>query len=134
MGFWGIGKLLDQKEKRLKYENDMILKQLNSIDQHIKTVNHQKGIFSKEIQNIPKNKCVIILDFKENIRIGGGPIETKANFYEQKMVSDLGIVVLHKDSQGCNTKSYYNFFSEILTHDALYAKSNVLGIFLKGMK
>lgn len=81
------------------------------------------------MESIDQNKCIVVIDFKENIRIGGGPVETKANFYEQKMISDLGIAVLYKDKKGNNTKSYYNFFSEILTHDALYPKQCLSELF-----
>lgn len=116
--------------KRQKANDDKIIKnktvfsikeQLKAIDQHKKTVDHQKKMFKLELEYMGDKKCMIVIDFKENLRIGGGPVETKANFFTQKQISDLGIAVIYKNKKGYKEVSYYNYFSEILTHDSVYS-------------
>ncbi|CAG8808716.1 11648_t:CDS:2, partial [Dentiscutata erythropus] len=35
------------------------------------------------IEHITSSSCIIVMDFKENIRIGGGSVKTKNNFFEK---------------------------------------------------
>lgn len=75
------------------------------------------------------------MDFKENIKLGGGPIDLGNDFYNRQQCSVLGMAVIH-----CNqvTKQpslqYIDFFSDILSHDALFVSDCVkkmLSTFLK---
>ena len=40
--------------------------------------------------NLNKKECSLIMDFKENFKIGGDPIETSKIFYNKSQVSCLG--------------------------------------------
>lgn len=114
-------KVIKEKKPNQKKFNISISEQLSAINQHKKTVDHQKSMFKSELEFMGEKKCIVVIDFKENIRIGGGPIETKANFFTQKQISDLGMAVIYKNKKGYREVSYYNFFSEILTHDSVYS-------------
>ncbi|PVU85863.1 hypothetical protein BB560_006880 [Smittium megazygosporum] len=57
--------------------------------------------------------------YKENFKIGGGPIETTRDFYQKSQISDLCFCVLSK-SGDLVQRRYYNYLSENLSHDSLY--------------
>jgi hypothetical protein len=62
----------------------------------------------------------VVLDFKQNIKLGGGPIEISQVFYDKRHISTLGFAVIFKDENNKVTTKYVDMFSEILTHDSLY--------------
>ena len=59
------------------------------------------------------------MDFKENIRVGGGPVETGTCFYSKKQVSVLGFAVHFRDEYGVIRLKYFDYLSEVLSHDSL---------------
>jgi len=60
------------------------------------------------------------MDFKENLRVGSGPVETGACFYKKKQVSVLGFAVYYIDEFNNRAMRYFDFLSEILSHDSLF--------------
>ena len=60
------------------------------------------------------------MDFKENIKIGGGPIEITYDYYHKQYISVLGTCIIYKDENGNTKTKYIDFFSEILNHDSKY--------------
>ena len=60
------------------------------------------------------------MDFKENFRIGGGPIETGQMFFQKTQVSVLGFAIYYKDEDGDLRLQHVNYLSEILSHDSLF--------------
>ena len=74
------------------------------------------------MEGLAPGQGVMILDFKENIRLGGGPRETNKVFYQKKQCSVLGFHLVHKSADGAVHKKYIDFFSSILSHDSLFAK------------
>ena len=69
------------------------------------------------------------MDFKENLRIGGGPVEIKMDFFNKKQISVLGIAVIYFNS-GVKVVDYHSFLSEQLTHDSLFAGNCLKELFL----
>ena len=59
------------------------------------------------------------MDFKENFKIGGGPIETSQIFYNKSQVSCLGFCLIYKEDNQIKRK-YYNYLSKIITHDSYF--------------
>ena len=53
------------------------------------------------------------MDFKENIKIGGGPIEITYDYYHKQYISVLGTCIIYKDENGNTKTKYIDFFSEI---------------------
>lgn len=99
---------------------DTIEKDLNAISQHERFYKHQNEQYNKDITDLDHKSCVIVMDFKENFKIGGGPIETNNCFYEKKPISLLGFAVVYKESEKIKYE-YHDFLSEILSHDSLFS-------------
>ena len=78
---------------------------------------------------------MIVVDFKENIRLGGGPIECGKDFFTRQQCSVLGMAVVYWNQVTKQPSvEYIDFFSDILSHDALFVSnciSNVLDNFIK---
>ncbi|PVZ96956.1 hypothetical protein BB558_007110 [Smittium angustum] len=79
----------------------------------------QRRNFKEQIARLSGKSLIIIADFKENFKIGGGPIETTRDFYQKSQISDLCFCVLSK-SGDLVQRRYYNYLSENLSHDSLY--------------
>ncbi|PVV02183.1 hypothetical protein BB560_003371, partial [Smittium megazygosporum] len=45
--------------------------------------------FNSQIGRLQGKSCIIIIDFKENFKIGGGPVESSRDYYEKPQISDL---------------------------------------------
>ena len=67
----------------------IINRDLNSINQHKIFSNHQYKEYNEDINNLDANSCVVVIDFKENIKIRGGPTEKNNCFYEKNPISLL---------------------------------------------
>ena len=85
--------------------------------------------FEKEKESLNTSKCYIKVDFKENLRIGRGRVEFKKDFYNYNQLSVLGFSVINKDHEGDQVIKYYDFVSEILSHDSLFAGDCLLELF-----
>jgi len=88
--------------------------------QHIFFKNRQQQCYKNSINRTTSSSCVVIMDFKENLKIGGGPVETGANFYHKKQVSVLGFAVHYQDNTGTACIRYFDYLSPILSHDSLF--------------
>ena len=78
---------------------------------------------------------MIVLDFKENIRLGDGPVETGQNYFTRQQCSVLGVAVVYWNQvKKQPSVEYVDYFSDILSHDALFVSNcvgNVLDNFIK---
>ena len=67
-------------------------------------------------------QVMIILDFKENLKVGSGPVEVGQDFYQKTQVSCLGCAVhVGRDEGTCSTH-YFDALSYCLSHDGLYVR------------
>ena len=96
-------------------ENDLM-----AISQHEKFYKHQNKQYNMDISNLDHRSCVIVIDFKENLKNGGGPIETNNCFYDKKSIFLLGFSVVFKENEEIKYE-YHDFLSEILSHDSLFS-------------
>ena len=72
---------------------------------------------------------MVIVDFKENIRLGGGPVECGKDYFTRQQCSVLGMAVVYQDQvskQPC--VEYIDYFSDILSHDALFVTGCINGV------
>ena len=68
----------------------------------------------------------IVLDFKENLKLGAGPIEVGQDFYQKTQVSCLGVAVHIGGGPGVDTRTtYYDVLSYFLSHDGLYVRESL---------
>ena len=109
---------------------DIINRDLDSINQHKLFYNHQYKEYNEDINNLDANSCVVVIDFKENIKIGGGPIETNNCFYEKNPISLLGFAVVSKENNKIKYE-YHDYLSEILSHDSLFSGKCLLNLLKK---
>ena len=93
---------------------------------HKEYVKKQRGSFEEQIKKLKIGEAVILFDFKENIKLGGGPREVSKIFYEKSQRTILGTCLIFKQKNKKNeveTKfNYIDFVSEDLTHDAFFVK------------
>lgn len=116
-------------KKQGKSISSKLNEQLNAINQHQLSVLNQQSSFQEQEHTLDPRKCIIIIDFKENIRIRCGPVQFKKDFYNYNQLSILGFSVITKDSSGNKVIKYYDFISEILSHDSLFAGECIIELF-----
>ena len=95
--------------KKLTKKNDK--KDVNKIEyynNHLRINKEQKKNFKEKIMNLNEKEFCLIMDFKENFKIGGGPIETSQIFYNKSQVSFLGFCLIYKEDNQIKRK-YYNY-------------------------
>jgi hypothetical protein len=102
------------------YENQV--EQVQLYNHHLFFKDSQRNMYDESLSRTTQSSCVIVIDFKQNFKIGGGPIETSKTFYEKRQVSTLGMAIIFKDINNQQKIKYVNYFSEILTHDSLFVK------------
>lgn len=93
---------------------------ISAIQNHKKFKDHQKEQYEKDLAELKDNDAIIIVDFKENFKVGGGPTEANRLYYCKTPVSVLGFALVTKNLNKINYE-YYDFLSEILSHDSLFA-------------
>lgn len=89
---------------------------------HVELNKDQKSYFKQKLENLEHGECVVVMDFKQNFKIGGGPVEISQAYYNKSSVSCLGFCVIYKVA-GKVKRRYYNYLSEIISHDSHYVKS-----------
>jgi hypothetical protein len=72
------------EKKLLTTNSQQLADDVELYHQHVFFKDEQRKCFKKSIENTTNTSCVIILDFKQNFKIGGGPIETNQQFYDKK--------------------------------------------------
>ena len=85
--------------------------------------NIQKACFHAEIFNLKSQHSILLIDFKENLKLRGSPNELNQDFYNRKNYSVLGIYLIYKDNNNKIKKEYKYFFSDILSYDSLFIKN-----------
>ena len=89
----------------------------------------QRNLFKDSVDYATNTSCVIVLDFKQNLKIGGGPVEVNQQFYSKKHISILGFAIYYKDEHNNQKIRYVDFLSEILSHDSLFVTECIKKLF-----
>ena len=108
------------KKKLQSSNNQELLDEVKLYHQHVFFKDQQRNLFNNAIDLTTNSSCVIVLDFKQNFKIGGGPIETNQQFYSKKQISVLGFAIYYKDENNIQQIRYVDFLSEILSHDTFF--------------
>jgi len=121
---------MDISTDELRYNQSMKLFMI-----HKKVAKTQRKIFNQQRESPNEGEVTIVVDFKENFVVGGvGPVEVGKDFFSRIQISCLGCAVYigGKKSNGESyCPQYYDFLSEILSHDASFVKdclSNLIEI------
>ena len=102
---------------------------------HKSIVDLQRKFFNQQRAQIQPDELMVIVDFKENNRLGGGSAECWQDYFTRQQCSVLGMAVVYWNQvKQQPSVEYVDFFSDILSHDALFVSnclSNVLDNFIK---
>jgi hypothetical protein len=114
--------------KLKKNPNDEILKeQLRMFKFHQYSKDQQKEAFENDKKNLKSNECIVIIDFKENIRIGGGPVEIGSDYFNKSQRTVFGVTIYYKENNQLKQR-YMVYISEILNHDSIMAQECILNL------
>lgn len=89
---------------------------------HKCVVDSQREEFKKQKQMVKPGEALVIIDFKENLKLGSGPVEVGNDFYSKSQVTCLGFAVYLCSEDGSIVTHYFDFISYCLSHDAFFAK------------
>ena len=92
-----------------------------SYTEHKKFKDHQRNQFKQQKLALQEGECLIVMDFKENLQLGGSAREIGQIFYSKTQISLLGSVIYFID-QGTLKKKHVNFLSKLLSHDGVFVK------------
>ena len=110
-----------------------IFNKLNLIERHKSVVDHQNKNFTNNIKSLTQDNCIIILDYKENLKIGVGTEETKQMFFNKEQVSVLVFALIYWED-GLLKMDYITYLSNQLTHDSRFTGQCLTGLFQEKVK
>ena len=87
-------KKIEKKQVKSEQENNLLLLYKN----HKENAFMQRMAMKYDIENLKTNQVVIILDFKQNIKLGGSPEEKSREFYQKTSINYLSIFVKTKQT------------------------------------
>jgi hypothetical protein len=99
---------------REEYKN--LLKMETFIARHKENKDAQRRAFKSEIDKLQDNQAILLMDFKENVKLGGSAREVSSIFYSSSSRTYFTILVILKG----NKHHYFDFVSEDLKHDASF--------------
>jgi hypothetical protein len=126
-------------EKLMKINREQLsfleLREFNSqmklYKRHLEITEYQRDCFKAQVDLLQTNQCIIIMDFKQNIKLGGSSMETSRDFYSKPEVSIFGFSVHYYDTNLHREKKSISFVSENLTHDTHFVKSAIVELLEK---
>ena len=111
-----------------------LMRERQFYENHISGKNAQRDSFNREVSDLGKQidgkKAIVILDYKENLKLNVGPVQQGRDYYEQTQRSLLGFVVLLNDGNGVVKKIFVNFVSQVLSKDGLFS-SDCMKVLMK---
>jgi hypothetical protein len=84
-----------------------------AINSHKENNNTQRNSFFNSIKELKNQEAILLMDFKENVKLGGSPREVSKIFYTKSQRTIFCICVIT-----ANEHHYFDFISEDLTHDS----------------
>ena len=89
----------------------------------MKISNQQRRSFNFQRSNVKEDEVMIVCDFKENIKLGGGPNEMNQDFYHRQQCTVFGCAVIFFDPVLKKSKTVYvDYFSDVLSHDGVFVR------------
>lgn len=73
--------------KKMKRNSKKDIRKINYLENHLSLDKSQKYKVQENLINLNKIKCILAMDFKENFKIGGEPIETSKIFNNKPQFS-----------------------------------------------
>lgn len=85
----------------------------------------QRSSYASAKESLKAGQVIMVIDFKENLKLGSAPVEVGQDFYEKTSVSCLGCAVHVGKNDGACVTHYYDILSYCLSHDGLYVQKAV---------
>ena len=90
---------------------------------HFDIARRQRSKFNLQRKYIKQDEVMVIMDFKENIKLGGGPAEENQAFYSRQQCSVLGCAIVFYNPETRKRKTaYVDYFSDVLSHDGVFVE------------
>ena len=87
---------------------------------HQQVARFQREHYVNSRNQLKVGEVLIVMDFKENLKLGSGPVEVGQDFYQKTQVSCLGFAVHIGHSDRPHTTHYFDVLSYCLSHDGLF--------------
>jgi hypothetical protein len=96
---------------------------VGTYEHHRDLVRRSKEGFANTVNSLSPGEFLVIMDYKENIKLRCGNIEDPSDFYEQQRRTLFGMVVTTRKKNGRLVTLYVDVLSKCLTHDSLVTTS-----------
>ena len=73
---------------------------MQAFKSHQSFVQKQRVSFNREIAEVAPGKAVLVMEFKENLKLPMKPIEVNKDFYTKSQVNVLGIALYQRRKMG----------------------------------
>ena len=124
-------KKLEAKTERDENDDNLLLQlkdELELINDHVKLEKKIRKEYNNQKEQLRNGEAIIIMDFKENMSLGSGAVETARDFYNTPHRSIFTIAVYTRegnDNERLCTRDglkihYFTFASDCLTHDTQF--------------
>jgi hypothetical protein len=121
-----ISHKIEQSEKlnlnKTPAEQEKFKAMKNIVLRHKISDERTKAIFESHIKELAIGKGLLIMDFKQNVTLGGGPRELGQSWYQRERRTIFGMALYLRDAGGNLSKWHFNIVSDCLTHDAIFVK------------
>jgi hypothetical protein len=108
---------------------EKLKEKVSLFERHLQDVNHQRNEFNSQISNINKHEVILVLDFKENIKINVLHDSQIGSDYFKPPQRTVFEVVMYYNKKGKSAKHYFDLVSNCLTHDSNFVMNAVNRIY-----
>ena len=107
------GKNLERKRERSEKEEN----KLKKVKRHKLLKDDQRSEYQKLIENLTEGNAVIVMDYKQNVKLKGASEELSNDYYNrpQRTVFNIAIFTSNKKL------NHFTFLSADLTHTSFFA-------------
>lgn len=126
------GILREQKRIKLSPERTVAekqqweeLEQLRvCVEEHKDRNTAQRTAFKEACASLKDHEALLLMDFKENLKLGGCPREVSSVFYTKFQMTVFGCIIITRHKW-----YYHDFLSEDLTHDSCFVVNALSTLF-----
>ncbi len=83
-------------------------------DKHMDIYQDQFAYYKDQINNMPKNEAIILMDFGSGYVLPQKQYESSVEFFSKKIVRDLVVVLIFRNSDGQLKIQYFDFLSDTM--------------------
>jgi hypothetical protein len=92
---------------------------VKKMEEHIACHKARRQAYKDDKLNLTSNDVLIVMDFKQNIKLNKGHLEVSRDFFNAPSRSYLTLVTFYKEGE-TTKKKYWDFISRSLNHDAQF--------------